>query len=125
MAEEITSYREIRKILDHPDVARLNLKDILPPKDGRFRYYRLGKGCLIYFLQGTVAIMHGAALRGDTRGRKALETVHGHWQALKNLGIGKVKTSHDKDHVRASIMCRALGMHKVDDPAKNTFEVVI
>jgi hypothetical protein len=125
MAEEITSYREIREILDHPDTARLKMNGILPLMDQRYRYFRLGKGCLIYFLQGTVAHMHGAALRGDTKGRKALEAVWDHWKALAAMGIKKVITRHDKDHIRAAIMCRALGMQKTDDAAKNTFEVAI
>jgi hypothetical protein len=108
-----TSFRAIARVLRDPTVeGPLGLTGCaVVPMDPDTHYLRCGAGLAIYKVDGTTAHMHGALLPGD--GRLALQVWPEHMEYLRALGVEKVTTRHSADHVRASLMCRALRFNPV------------
>lgn len=108
-----TSYRRINRVLHDPAVESplgMTGHDVLVDPD--IHYLRCGEGLVIYIVRGAVANMHGALMPGD--GKKAGKVWPQHLAYLRRLGVRKVTARIRDDHVRAAIMCRALGFKAIE-----------
>lgn len=126
--ERVTSLRAIKHVFAQIDTEftghEIVRSDYTPNIDDV--YYRLGKGLMIYEINGISAEMHAALLDGDV-GKGFVKQVKAQWAELEKLGIKHVYTIHESDHIRASALCGAAGMSraKTDDDTLKAFEVFL
>ena len=127
MIDRVTSLREIRKVLIRPEIFKvmsdeLSVDDYTP--DPTNICYRVGKGLMVYEVQGDTVEMHGALIKGDIK-EGFISQIHEQWQDLKQQGFKGVFTKHPKNHIRASMMVRAAGMDKLDNDDFNLYYKVL